>query len=219
MTPNQLYLEITSYTKSTLYIRKTKKNKNLTNHATCICEQLYILPARNQIISPSIKHVGAEHIQRHSKTPKLKREFQKLNNQKIPRPHFVSRGDIHQKQLFPFIYIVPIPSYSPYSTCHPNGLGPADRCGIKSRILLTFVHSVNPALWQSAALPDPRSFFLLFLHPSFLLLFLFSLLPSYIYIFFFLFRERRKKFSAKNLSLFSFMFWHRVFTRFCKTRG
>lgn len=80
--------------------------------------------------------------------------------------------------------IVPIPSYSPYSTCHPNGLGPADRCGIKSRILLTFVHSVNPALWQSAALPDPRSFFPFFLHPSFLLLFLFSLLPSYIYIFF-----------------------------------
>lgn len=37
--------------------------------------------------------------------------------------------------------------------------------------------------------------------------------------FFFLFREQRKKFSAKNLSLFSFMFWYRVFTRFCKTRG
>lgn len=162
--------------------------------------------------------MGAEHIQRHSKTPKLKREFQKLNNQKIPRPHFVSRGDIHQKQLSFRSYIVPIPSYSPYSTCHPNGLGPADRCGIKSRILLTFVHSVNPALWQSAALPDPRSFFPSFLHPSFLLLFLFSLLPSHIYIFF-SFGSGEKSFLAKNLSLFSFMFWHRVFTRFCKTRG
>lgn len=149
--------------------------------------------------------MGAEHIQRHSKTPKLKREFQKLNNQKIPRPHFVSRGDIHQKQLSFRSYIVPIPSYSPYSTCHPNGLGPADRCGIKSRILLTFVHSVNPALWQSAALPDPRSFFLLSstLRFSFFSSFLCSL---HIYIFFSLSGAEKKVFWRKIYRYFLLCF-------------